>query len=77
MGRHRKARTKSALSEALLSVPGVGPKTAALLWAHIDSLAEMAAAGEEMLGAIPGIGRMKAEKLKAELVRFAKADKLL
>ena len=77
LGRHRKARTKSALSEALLSVPGVGPKTAALLWAHFDSLAEMAAAGEEMLGAIPGIGRMKAEKLKAELVRFAKADKLL
>ncbi len=71
LGRHRKARNKAALSGALLDVPGIGPKTAALLWAHFDSLPDMAAAAEEALAAIPGIGKNKAHRLKAELARFA------
>ncbi len=72
IGRHRRARNKAALAGALLEVPGVGPKTAALLWDNFDSLAEMAAASEAVLAALPGIGKGKAKKLKRELARFAK-----
>ena len=71
LGRHRRARNRAALSSALEGVPGIGPKTAALLWAHFDSLAEMAAATEARLAAIPGIGKAKARRLKGELARFA------
>ena len=72
LGRHRRARNKAALAGALLDVPGVGPKTAALLWANFDSLPDMAAAAEEALAAIPGIGKAKARQLKTELARFAR-----
>lgn len=72
LGRHRRARNKAALAGALLDVPGVGPKTAALLWANFDSLPDMAAAAEEALAAIPGIGKAKARQLKVELSRFAR-----
>ena len=71
LGRHRRARNRAALSSALEGVPGIGPKTAALLWAHFDSLAEMATATEARLAAIPGIGTARARKLKRELARFA------
>ena len=73
LGRHRRARNKAALAGALLDVPGVGPKTAALLWANFDSLPDMAAATEEALAAIPGLGKAKARRLKTELARFAGA----
>ena len=72
LGRHRRARTKAALAGALLDVPGIGPKTAALLWANFDSLPDMAASSEETLAAISGIGKAKARQLKEGLARFAR-----
>lgn len=64
IGRHRKARNAAALSSELMRLPGVGPKTAKLLWRHFDSLPDMANADEARLAAIPGIGASKAKKLR-------------
>ena len=56
IGRHRKARASRAMAGELLRIPGVGPKTARLLWRHFGSLKAMAEADEKTLAAIPGIG---------------------
>lgn len=70
IGRHRKARSATALSGELLRLPGVGPALAKLLWGHFGSLAEMAAASEADLAAIPGIGKKKAAVLREGLQRL-------
>ena len=70
IGRHRKARNKAALAGELVRLSGVGPKTAKLLWDNFDSLAAMAAASEEKLASLPGIGKAKAKFLRQELKKF-------
>lgn len=67
IGRHRRARNAATLSSELMRLPGVGPKTAKLLWQHFDSLPDMANADEKQLAAIPGIGAAKAKKLRTLL----------
>lgn len=67
LGRHRRARTKAALSGELTRVPGVGPKLARLLFERFGSLAAMAEAGEEGLAAVPGIGANRAKTIAARL----------
>ena len=67
IGRHRRARTRKALSGELLGLPGIGPKTARLLWDHFPSLEAMAEATEDDLAAIPGLGRKRAAALGEEL----------
>lgn len=63
VGRHRKARTARAMAGELLRIPGVGPKTARLLWDAFGSLTAMAEADAKTLAAIPGIGIHRAEIL--------------
>ena len=70
IGRHRKARNKAALAGELVRLAGVGPKTAKLLWDNFDSLPAMAAASQEELAALPGIGKAKAKSLYEELKKF-------
>lgn len=67
LGRHRKARSAAALSGELTRLPGVGPKTARLLFERFGSLAAMAEAGEEGLTAVPGIGRERARLIAGRL----------
>lgn len=67
IGRHRQARAKAALAGELRRIPGVGPATERLLWAHFSRLEAMLAATPEDLAAIPGIGVRKAELLAARL----------
>lgn len=67
LGRHRKARTKAALSGELTRVPGIGPKLARQLFERFGSLAAMAEAGEEGLAAVPGIGRNRARLIAERL----------
>ena len=67
LGRHRKARSGSALAAELLRVPGIGQATARLLWQHFPSLEAMIAAAPEELAAIPGIGPRKARNLAQKL----------
>lgn len=63
IGRHRRARARQAFSGELQRLPGVGPRTARLLWDHFDSVEAMRAASREDIAALPGIGRRRAEKL--------------
>ena len=74
LGRHRKARAKEALSGELTRLPGVGPKTARLLFEHFGNLSTMAKASEEELALVPGIGRARAKALHARL-RLLVAEK--
>lgn len=66
LGRQRQGRAKVLTSE-LLRLPGVGPKTAKLLWAHFASLDEMVAASQEQLAAIEGLGKGRAARIHAAL----------
>ena len=70
IGRHRKARASQALAGELLRIPGVGPKTARLLWDAFGSLTAMAEADEAALAAIPGIGAIRAVHISARLRRL-------
>ncbi len=65
--RHRKARAGTALAAELQRIEGVGPALAKALWTHFSSLREMADASEEQLAAVPGVGRAKAQRIRAGL----------
>lgn len=67
IGRHRRAKRKAALSGELLRLPGVGPKTARLLWDNFPTLQAMTEATLEQLAAIPGLGPKKAAGLHRHL----------
>lgn len=67
IGRHRQARTARAMAGELLRIPGVGPKTARLLWEAFGSLAAMAEADVKTLAAIPGVGPHRADILREHL----------
>lgn len=67
IGKHRKARNKAALAGELVRLPGIGPKTAQLLWQHFDSLAEMRKSSEADLARLPGIGKARAARLWQQL----------
>lgn len=67
LGRHRKARAATALSGELLRLPGVGVKTARLLWEHFESTERMVHASPEELATLPGIGTAKATALHMRL----------
>lgn len=67
IGRHRRARTGAALEGELMRLPGIGPRTARLLWDHFGSVERMAAATREELEAVPGIGGTRAALLAERL----------
>ena len=67
LGRQRRARTGRMLKSELLTLDGVGPSTARLLWDRFGSLEAMARATRDDLAALPGIGRKKAARLAASL----------
>ncbi len=67
LGRQRSARTGDMLKSELLTLDGVGPSTARLLWDRFGSLEAMSRATEDDLAALPGIGRKKAARLAASL----------
>jgi len=60
VGRQRTVRKKTAMKSEILSLPGVGPKTAKLLWKRFGTLEAMRAVTLEDVLAIPGLGPKKA-----------------
>lgn len=60
VGRQRAARNKAGLSSDVLALPGVGPKTAKILWEAFGSVAAMKAAGVEAIAARTGLGPKRA-----------------
>ncbi|MHC1789208.1 excinuclease ABC subunit UvrC [Solidesulfovibrio sp.] len=67
IGRQRRARTKTGLRSELLALPGVGPKTARLLWDTFGSVAAMRAASVAELMARTGLGPGRAGAVSAAL----------
>ncbi len=68
IGRQRAARRKGGLARSeLLSLPGIGPKTARQLWDAFGSIEAMAAASEDDLAAVPGFGKKRARAVRSAL----------
>jgi len=67
IGSQRKARKKRMLDSTLLDLPGIGEKTARVLWDRFGSLESMLKASPKDLKSLDGIGRKRAEKLHAQL----------
>jgi excinuclease ABC subunit C len=61
--RQRQARERKALDTSLEAIPGVGPRTARLLWDHFPDIAAMTRASLEELTALPGLGPDRARKV--------------
>jgi excinuclease ABC subunit C len=63
----RRHKRTAQLSSDLDNLPGVGPKTAKLLWEHFDSIEAMTNATAEDLARLPGFGPRKAAALHSRL----------
>lgn len=75
IGSQRRARKKTMLDSELLSLPGVGPKTARILWDRFKSVDAMMEAAPEDIRNLPGIGVKRAEQLAAQLAEMRAARK--
>lgn len=67
ISRLRRHKRTAQLSSDLDNLPGIGPKTARLLWEHFDSIQAMTRARIEDLAALPGFGPKKAAAVHAAL----------
>jgi len=67
IGRGRAAARRLSLTGGLDSLPGVGRKTARLLFDHFGDMAAIRAADVAVLAALPGLGPRRAAKLRAAL----------
>jgi excinuclease ABC subunit C len=74
LSRQKRSRTRKVLDSGLESLPGVGPRTARLLWDRFGSLQAMLQAEPEQFTAIPGIGPRKAQSLYAALHNSSLAE---
>lgn len=72
IGGQRKARKKAVFNSQLSSLPGIGPKTARLLWDRFGSLEAMVQAGPDELASMPGIGKKRARSLAEVLQRLSR-----
>ena len=71
LSRQRRSRSKKVLNSRLESLPGVGPRTARLLWDKFGSLQAMLHAQPKDFMATPGIGAQKAKSLHTALHTLA------
>lgn len=69
IGSQRKSRKKRLLDGSLQTFPGIGEKTAKMLWEHFNSVKEMRAASVEDLQKLPKFGKKRAKKLKEILAK--------
>ena len=67
ISRLRRHKRATQLSSDLGNLPGVGPKTARLLWEHFDSIEAMTKATANDLSRLPGFGPRKAAALHSKL----------
>jgi len=67
IGRQRQTRKKTGLTSEILAIPGVGPKTAKLLWDSFGTLERIHAATCEDLKNVAGLGIKRAERVYASL----------
>ena len=60
---HRSRRARSHFHSALDDIPGIGPALKASLLGKFGSVSRIAAASEEEIAEVPGIGRRKAAEI--------------
>ncbi|GAB3465980.1 excinuclease ABC subunit UvrC [Streptomonospora sediminis] len=65
---HRQKRAKALTGSALDDVPGLGPTRRSALLKHFGSVKKLAAATEEEIAQVPGIGKTTAGVIHARLV---------
>jgi len=73
LGRQRRARKQAVLSSEVTSLPGVGPKTARVLWDRFESLDAMVEADVGAIESLPGIGKKRGGKIHAALQALRKS----
>ena len=71
LSRQKRSRSKRVLDSRLERLPGVGPRTARLLWDKFGSIQAMLEADSEQFMAIPGIGQRRAKSLQTALHQMA------
>lgn len=74
ISRLRRHKRGEQLDSTLERLPGIGPKTARLLWERFGSLEAIANASVEELSALPGHGSKKAAALHQRLQRLRNPD---
>jgi excinuclease ABC subunit C len=67
LGYHRKLRQRRDSTSVLTRVPGLGPVRIRRLLQHFGSPAAIAQASLEQLEQVPGVSRILAQRIKAEL----------
>ena len=67
LGRQRRSRSKKLLRSELTGLPGIGPKTAALLWERFSSVSAMSEASLEDIRTVPGVGEKRAAAIHRAL----------
>lgn len=70
LSRLRQYTRSKQLDSKLETLPGIGPKTAKLLWDHFGSLEAIQQATVQNLSTLPGIGAKKAMKLHTQIQRL-------
>ena len=75
LGRQRRARKQAVLSSEVTSLPGVGPKTARVLWDRFESLDAMLEADLGAIESLPGIGKKRGAKIHAALQALRRSRK--
>ena len=63
LSRQRRSRKRETLQSELESLPGIGPKTARMLWDHFGSMERIRQVSREDLEGLPGFGPKRAEKV--------------
>ncbi|WP_432736191.1 excinuclease ABC subunit UvrC [Maridesulfovibrio sp. FT414] len=63
IGKQRKSRKKKVLQSEVLSLPGIGPKTARLLWDAFGAVDKMKSATVAELEQVDGIGKKRARQI--------------
>jgi len=71
ISRGRAVTKKRSLAGELISLPGVGPKTARLLFDHFGTIGAIRRADAAALAAVPGLGAKRAAALRQALDALA------
>lgn len=74
ISRLRRHKRKTLLSSDLERLPGIGPKTARLLWEHFGNLENILQADMESLSALPGFGPKKTQTVHQALQSLRRPD---
>lgn len=71
LSRQKKIRSRYFYNQRLINLPGIGEKTAKILWEHFGSLKAIREASLEDLEQVDGIGKKRAQNIQQSLRKLA------